>query len=66
MKIILEAMKANLQEMNREDLDYETRAFIANSQIKLAEAFIQMLHAEDSKKYPWRTKNHSKKSDLKD
>ena len=65
MNIILEAIKDNLNELSNTKLSFETRSYIANVQIKLAEAFIQVLNAESSHKFEIE-KNHSKKSDLKD
>ena len=65
MNLIIKAMKDNLNELSNTKLSFETRSYIANVQIKLAEAFIQVLNAAGSHKFEIE-KNHSKKSDLKD
>lgn len=57
MKRILAAMSKNLDQMKDEHLDSETRSFLASTQVKLAEAFIQSLHAEESQKF--NQKSHS-------
>lgn len=51
MKEIIDAMKANLEELNNDELDAETRSFLAGAQAKLAEAFVQSLKAEDWKHF---------------
>lgn len=57
MKEIIDAMSKNLDQMKNEQLDSETRSFLASVQVKLAEAFIQSLHAEESQRF--NQKSHS-------
>lgn len=50
MDFIIKAMQENLKEISDESNSYETRSFLASTQVYLAKAFIQRIQAEDSER----------------